>query len=257
MTKKIFMLLAVVLLSSASVFAQVKGDVNVDGIVDVADIAAVIAIMKNGGGTGGETTYYWYVGTTKPTSLSQATVVDEYESPYIYTNNSGAKSHIFVLTNSDKTVVFEDIELEGIVSQVDVDETTIPGYKIWETAVGLANTGRVRIYVLDDGWKHFYVGTTQPTAENYKTLTPQYSSMSDMNGATVQVPSNGKIYVTMPKTETLNQSQIKKAFINNEGNIVTCIDRTGDDHKIPVHMIWELTFEPGVTLTFKDPRVNE
>ena len=45
-----------------------KGDVNEDGVVDVADIAAVIAIMKNGGGTGEETKYYWYVGTTKPTS---------------------------------------------------------------------------------------------------------------------------------------------------------------------------------------------
>ena len=255
MKQRIFMMLAAMLLSIGA-FAQsaIQGDVNNDGVVDVADIVKIIDIMQN---SQPQTTYYWYVGTTKPTSLSQATVVDEYESPYIYTNNSGAKSHIFVLTNSDKTVIFEEVQLAGIVSQVDVDETTIPGYKIWETAVGTANTGRIRIYVLDDGWKHFYVGTTQPTAENYKTLTPQYSSLSDMNGATVQVPSNGKIYVTMPKSETLNQSQIKNAFIDNEGNIVTCIDRTGDNQTIPVHMIWELTFEPGATLTFKDPRVDE
>ena len=57
MRTKFFMLLAAVLLS-ASAFAQsenttpLKGDVNNDGTVDVADINAVIEIMKNGGGTG-------------------------------------------------------------------------------------------------------------------------------------------------------------------------------------------------------------
>lgn len=74
MKTKFFMLLAAVLLS-ASAFAQsegttpLKGDVNNDGTVDVADINAVIEIMKNGGGTGEETKYYWYVGQTPPTAL--------------------------------------------------------------------------------------------------------------------------------------------------------------------------------------------
>lgn len=59
------------LLMSVSAFAQsidapLKGDVNEDGIVDVADITAIIAIMKNGGGTIEETEYYWYVGTIPP-----------------------------------------------------------------------------------------------------------------------------------------------------------------------------------------------
>ena len=54
-TKKFFMLLAAVLLS-VSAFAQsdnnepLKGDVNGDGVVDYADIDAVIEIMKNAGG---------------------------------------------------------------------------------------------------------------------------------------------------------------------------------------------------------------
>ena len=73
-TKKFFMLLAAVLLSSASAMAQsgnnepLKGDVNGDGVVDVADIAAVIAIIKNNAAS--QTVYYWYVGTTEPTSSS-------------------------------------------------------------------------------------------------------------------------------------------------------------------------------------------
>ena len=80
MRTKFFMLLAAVLLS-ASAFAQsegtgtLKGDVNEDGVVDVADINAVIEIMKNGGGTGEETKYYWYIGQTKPTNLSSDPIV--------------------------------------------------------------------------------------------------------------------------------------------------------------------------------------
>lgn len=88
MRTKFFMLLAAVLLS-ASAFAQsegtgtLKGDVNEDGVVDVADINAVIEIMKNGGGTGEETKYYWYIGQTKPTNLSSdptVTDVSDYSS---------------------------------------------------------------------------------------------------------------------------------------------------------------------------------
>ena len=75
MKTKFFFLLAAMLLSSVSAMAQsgnnepMKGDVNGDGTVDVADIAAIIEIMKNGGGTGEQTTYYWYVGKSIPTSL--------------------------------------------------------------------------------------------------------------------------------------------------------------------------------------------
>ena len=39
---------------------ELKGDVNNDGVVDVADIAAVIAVMHEQGTV--ETQYYWYVG---------------------------------------------------------------------------------------------------------------------------------------------------------------------------------------------------
>ena len=82
MKTKFFMLLAAVLLS-ASAFAQsenttpLKGDVNNDGTVDVADINAVIEIMKNGGGTGEETKYYWYAGQTQPQNMSSNPTVDD------------------------------------------------------------------------------------------------------------------------------------------------------------------------------------
>ena len=65
MKTKIFFLLATLLLTSMCAFAQsgnkgsLKGDANEDGVVDVADINAVIQIMKKGGGIAKETAYYW------------------------------------------------------------------------------------------------------------------------------------------------------------------------------------------------------
>jgi hypothetical protein len=151
-TKKL-LLMAAMLLMSVCTFAQnnntpLKGDVNGDGKVDYNDVLAVLKIMKEAGGTAGETKYYFYVGTTKPTSLSEARVVDYYASEYTYTNNSGAKAHIFVLTNSDKNVTFINIASGMPVSQTAVDTTTISGYKIFETAVGTANTGTIKIVIL-------------------------------------------------------------------------------------------------------------
>ena len=163
--------MAVMLLASMCAFAQsannepLKGDVNGDGKVDVADITALVKIiMENGGGSQEETTYYWYVGTTKPTSLSQATTVTSYPAEQIYTNNSGAKSHIFVLTNSDKTVTFINPQLNAPITQTAVDTTSIPGYKIFETAVGTANAGSIKIKISDAPTYYWYVGATQPTA---------------------------------------------------------------------------------------------
>lgn len=79
-TRFFFLLLAAVLLGSVSVKAQsetpLKGDVNGDGKVDVADIVAVIEIMKNNGGTT-ETKYYWYCGQTMPVSMDSDPVVDD------------------------------------------------------------------------------------------------------------------------------------------------------------------------------------
>ena len=92
-------------------------------------------------------TYYWYVGTTKPASLSEATTIQSYPNEQTYTNNSGAKSHIFVLTNDDKNVTFINPELNSPVSQVAVDTTTIPGYNIFETAVGTANGTSIKIQI--------------------------------------------------------------------------------------------------------------
>lgn len=66
-TRFFFLLLAAVLLGSVSVKAQsetpLKGDVNGDGKVDVADIVAILEIIKKNSSTPGETILlvYWNI----------------------------------------------------------------------------------------------------------------------------------------------------------------------------------------------------
>ena len=83
-TRFFFLLLAAVLLGSVSVKAQsetpLKGDVNGDGKVDVADIVAILEIIKKNSSTPGETKYYWYIGTsTDENAITAANYTDFYE----------------------------------------------------------------------------------------------------------------------------------------------------------------------------------
>ena len=140
------------LLMSVCTFAQnntpLKGDVNGDGKVDIADIVAILKIMKEAGGTAGDSKYYFYVGTTKPTSLSQASVVESYPAEYTYTPNTNVQwNNIYVLVNSDKNVTFIDPVFGGELDQDDVDTTTIPGYKIFKLWDTWANGSPIKIRI--------------------------------------------------------------------------------------------------------------
>ena len=82
MKTKIFFFLATLMLCCASVFAQsgnnepLQGDVNEDGFVDVADIAAIIDIIKN------SNNYFWYVGQTNPSTMTSISpIVNDMTSP--------------------------------------------------------------------------------------------------------------------------------------------------------------------------------
>ena len=62
MKVKIFALVAAFfMLMGGSAWAQadVKGDVNKDGVVNEQDIAAILAIMANNNGVAEKTKYYW------------------------------------------------------------------------------------------------------------------------------------------------------------------------------------------------------
>jgi len=133
MKTKITFLLTALLLTLFSINANaqsnttpIKGDVNGDGKVDVADIVAIIEIMKNGGGTSGETTYYWYVGQTNPLTMTSI-------SPM-----------------ADDTVIIEDQE-EIFSSGWRLIGTTLPTYspsnQLWDGHVISTGTTKATNYV--------------------------------------------------------------------------------------------------------------
>ena len=86
MKQRLFFLLATILLMSTSVFAQStenwNGDVNKDGVVDVADINAIIYLMKKEDGDYDGRIFYWYVGQTDPSTMTDISpIVSDNSSP--------------------------------------------------------------------------------------------------------------------------------------------------------------------------------
>ena len=180
--KKIFILMAAMLLSVGA-FAQsenngtpLKGDVNGDGTVDVADIATIIEIMAGGGGTvttGG----YFYLGTTEPTAENYQTlpgVVTTYTSIDDAAGTSvsiAAGETLYMLCPAawlvGKTVELEDDSENKYNFLEETDATTISGYVIYKTQVWNAPSD---VVLKTKTYYYYYAGWTQPTASNVDTI---------------------------------------------------------------------------------------
>ena len=146
-TKKLFLLAAMLLMSVCS-FAQnntpLKGDVNEDGQVDVADIVAVINIMKNGGGTT-DGKLYFSVGTTAPTASNYTTAnnaTTTIPTTKEFTNNSGSKAFVYVLAPASKTISAIDTYARVAINMVD-SGASIPNHKLYVTDGKIANGGSI------------------------------------------------------------------------------------------------------------------
>lgn len=126
--------------TSKTTETELNGDVNNDGVVDVADIAAVIAVMHEQGTVAPQ--YYWYVGQTEPTSSNYttlATQVTSYPTTYEYTNTSGKRGYAYIILHNSKTLTAVEK-----VSQATVNfttDTSIPDYTIYKSTVGMAVNG--------------------------------------------------------------------------------------------------------------------
>jgi len=175
-TKKSLMLMAALLLSFASAFAQsgntpAKGDVNEDGTVDVADIVNVIKIMKEGGGAVGEKTYYWYAGMNNGNAVTAdnftdvASRIPESEVPETGSVTANGQYVYFVMP---KTKHLESLT-DGNGSAVEFTCTDVMGYRIYKTNDKIS--GSLNFSVAQTVY-YWYVGT----AQNKPTSLPEDDS---------------------------------------------------------------------------------
>ena len=179
MKTRFLIFLAAMLLGSASAFAQsgnnepLKGDVNEDGTVDVADIAAIIKIMKDGGGTSEETAYYW-VGTTQPTASNISSLTPKYSSlsdmnGKTLSVSAGQTVYLVCKTGSlsetsrkKGNLVMPDQSRTKF--NKDIDTTTISGHSIYHSDA--AGTAQTFTFDFDEELQtvyYWYVGPTTPT----------------------------------------------------------------------------------------------
>lgn len=146
----LFVLTALMMLMSTSAMAQsetIKGDVNGDGVVDVADIAAVIKIMTENGDI--EKKYYWYVGqeavtADNYTTLNGVTQVTSYPTKYEYTPSK--RGYVYILIANDKTVSHVEDKVSGGTGTVsEMTSVSISGYKVYKT--GAAWSGPLYVHI--------------------------------------------------------------------------------------------------------------
>ena len=114
---------------------SLKGDVNNDGVVDVADIAAVIAVMHEQGTV--ETVYYWYAGWTEPTAENIGEIINE-EYPTDETNTSTNKAGKSATTTLG-------IEMDYTVNPIWDPEFISSGYEKERIAYIVIPTGHALI----------------------------------------------------------------------------------------------------------------
>ena len=145
-----FVLASLMMLMSTSAMAQsetIKGDVNGDGVVDVADIAAVIKIMTENGDI--KKKYYWYVGqeavtVDNYTTLNGVTQVTSYPAKYEYSPSK--RGYVYILIANDKTVSHVEDKVSGGTGTVsEMTSASIPGYKVYKT--GAAWSGPLYVHI--------------------------------------------------------------------------------------------------------------
>lgn len=168
MKKSIFTLLAVMMFASISVFAQgvepIKGDVNGDGRVDLADIASIIDIIAKGEAG------YFYFGTARPTAENYTSLPGVIGSYTSISEASGATATIaagetlYMMCPASwmegKSVELEDESGNPISFLEEKDAITISGYVIYRTlALNDEKTVVLKTQPVDNGDYYFGVAT--------------------------------------------------------------------------------------------------
>ena len=166
MKTKLFFFMAAMLLSVGA-FAQsnetpLKGDVNEDGVVDVADITAVIGIIKN------VQEHYFYLGTIKPTAENYkiipgvTTSYTSFDEAVGTTVSVDAGQTLYMLCPAEwvkgKNVTLEDNSGETLNFSEEIDYTTVYGCAIYKTQV-LTDAKDVTLKgIIDNQQNNYYLG---------------------------------------------------------------------------------------------------
>lgn len=139
MKKKILSLLAAFfMLFGTSAMAQVdstlEGDVNGDGVVDIADITAVIAIIKQNAEA--NPTYYWYVGQEAVTVDNYTTLAESSSTKYTTKNYTTEKFGIvyILVPNIVKSIKVKEVNANVYWPDGAMSVTNpITGYNLYTT----------------------------------------------------------------------------------------------------------------------------
>ena len=230
MKTRFLIFLAAMLLGSASAFAQsgnnepLNGDVNEDGTVDVADIAAIIKIMKDGGGTSEETAYYW-VGTTQPTASNISSLTPKYSSlsdmnGKTLSVSAGQTVYLVCKTGSlsetsrkKGNLVMPDQSRTKF--NKDIDTTTISGHSIYHSDA--AGTAQTFTFDFDEELQTVYYTYIGPDA-SFK-IVDEDGNLKPNAATNIESMPGVKTSTTLPKS--LNDSypigtEIKGAEIGND-----------------------------------------
>ena len=195
-TKKLFLMAAMLLMSVCS-FAQnstpLKGDVNEDGTVDVADLVSIMKIMKDAGGAVGEKMYYWYAGVNGGNAVTETNFTD--------IASKIAESQIpqtgFV-TAADQYVYFVMPETRIISSLTNADNTAVDydctdayGYHIYKTKTKYS--GKLN-YAIAERIYHWHIGMTTPAKTSWSESDFNQTSTKPITSFTA-VASNGEFTI--------------------------------------------------------------
>ena len=222
MKAKIFFLLAAIMFSCASAFAQsgnsdpLKGDVNEDGVVDVADIAAIIEIMKNGGGIV-DNNYYWYVGKSIPESING----DGWT--LLGTDLSGV-SYIQADTSNDPDYTFPKFYVV-LPTSLNFKPYNTDGSKdesaLWTPSTWSVNNAYT-VWSLNDNTSdinsrfkkepemnyYFSVGTDAITSDNYTTVNNATTDIPTTQEFTNNSGRKSLIYILVPSNKTVTATDL-------------------------------------------------
>lgn len=177
--KRLFMTFAAMLLMSVGTFAQSasisKCDVNEDGIVNVADITAIIGTIKSLQRT-------FYLGTIEPTAenyKSLSTTRTSIEDASGTTVSVAAGQTVYLLCPTSWIDQWSNVFLENNSGEAfdfsdDIDVTTIPEYSIYKTQT-LNETSTMTLKIKHQN--NYYIGLTTPSKTSWdQTDFNQYSA---------------------------------------------------------------------------------